>query len=82
MSFASWGHVAEWLRNGLQNRVHQFNSGRGLQTNPLKTLTICILDLFRFTPGGFLAAGSRNLEGSDRLEQAVSQDRNSFKGEF
>ena len=25
-----WGHVAEWLRNGLQNRVHQFNSGRGL----------------------------------------------------
>jgi hypothetical protein len=26
-----WGHVAEWLRNGLQNRVHQFNSGRGLQ---------------------------------------------------
>src|SRR6267378_2341175 len=30
--FAQWGHVAEWLRNGLQNRVHQFNSGRGLQT--------------------------------------------------
>jgi hypothetical protein len=29
---ARWGHVAEWLRNGLQNRVHQFNSGRGLQT--------------------------------------------------
>jgi hypothetical protein len=27
---APWGHVAEWLRNGLQNRVHQFNSGRGL----------------------------------------------------
>jgi hypothetical protein len=27
---AQWGHVAEWLRNGLQNRVHQFNSGRGL----------------------------------------------------
>jgi catechol 2,3-dioxygenase-like lactoylglutathione lyase family enzyme len=22
--------VAEWLRNGLQNRVHRFNSGRGL----------------------------------------------------
>jgi len=30
MSCARWGHVAEWLRNGLQNRVHQFNSGRGL----------------------------------------------------
>jgi hypothetical protein len=26
-----WGHVAEWLRSGLQNRLHQFNSGRGLQ---------------------------------------------------
>ena len=24
------GLVAEWLRNGLQNRVHRFNSGRGL----------------------------------------------------
>jgi hypothetical protein len=30
MRSLSWGHVAEWLRNGLQNRVHQFNSGRGL----------------------------------------------------
>jgi hypothetical protein len=27
--------VAEWLRNGLQNRVHQFNSGRGLHTQPI-----------------------------------------------
>src|SRR5580704_13735779 len=27
------GHVAEWLRNGLQNRVPRFNSGRGLQTS-------------------------------------------------
>src|SRR5207344_2809787 len=25
------GHVAEWLRNGLQNRVLRVNSGRGLQ---------------------------------------------------
>jgi hypothetical protein len=24
--------VAEWLRSGLQNRLHQFNSGRGLQS--------------------------------------------------
>ena len=30
MSSPPRGHVAEWLRNGLQNRVHQFNSGRGL----------------------------------------------------
>jgi hypothetical protein len=34
----SWGHVAEWLRNGLQNRVHQFNSGRGLHLQPLISL--------------------------------------------
>ena len=27
---ALWGHVAEWLRNGLQNRELRFNSGRGL----------------------------------------------------
>jgi hypothetical protein len=26
----SQGHVAEWLRTGLQNRVRRFNSGRGL----------------------------------------------------
>jgi hypothetical protein len=25
--------VAEWLRNGLQNRVPRFNSGRGLHIN-------------------------------------------------
>jgi hypothetical protein len=25
--------VAEWLRNGLQNRVPRFNSGRGLQAS-------------------------------------------------
>jgi hypothetical protein len=28
--FKDLGHVAEWLRNGLQNRVPRFNSGRGL----------------------------------------------------
>jgi hypothetical protein len=28
-----WGHVAEWLRSGLQNRLPRFNSGRGLQTH-------------------------------------------------
>jgi hypothetical protein len=29
-NYCLWGHVAEWLRNGLQNRVLRFNSGRGL----------------------------------------------------
>jgi hypothetical protein len=28
------GHVAEWLRSGLQNRLPRFNSGRGLQSFP------------------------------------------------
>ena len=28
--FLHWGHVAEWLRSGLQNRLRRFNSGRGL----------------------------------------------------
>ena len=39
MSAPRWGHVAEWLRNGLQNRVLRFNSGRGLHQLP-STLTI------------------------------------------
>jgi hypothetical protein len=41
MNSPQWGHVAEWLRNGLQNRVHQFNSGRGLhQLNQCLALII------------------------------------------
>jgi hypothetical protein len=28
------GPVAEWLCSGLQNRVHRFNSGPGLQRTP------------------------------------------------
>ena len=32
---APWqGHVAEWLRSGLQNRLRRFNSGRGLHSLP------------------------------------------------
>ncbi len=49
MSSPPWGHVAEWLRNGLQNRVHQFNSGRGLHLTPLKLPEFLILHLFRKT---------------------------------
>ena len=29
------GHVAEWLRRGLQILLSQFDSGRGLQKNQL-----------------------------------------------
>lgn len=28
------GLVGEWLSSGLQNRVHQFKSGRGLKDYP------------------------------------------------
>jgi hypothetical protein len=31
------GHVAEWLRSGLQNRLPRFNSGRGLQQDQALT---------------------------------------------
>ncbi len=32
------GHVAEWLRRGLQILVYRFDSGRGLQASPNETL--------------------------------------------
>ncbi len=42
------GAVAEWLRSGLQNRAHRFNSGQRLQARPLCGIAIChqIKDLF------------------------------------
>src|SRR5882724_2222954 len=60
---ASWGHVAEWLRNGLQNRVHQFNSGRGLhQCN--QCLTLITYEAIRTcsyaSAGGVPAFGERD----------------------
>ena len=33
--------MAEWLRNGLQNRVPRFNSGRGLQINQRARVNRC-----------------------------------------
>src|SRR5712691_7768710 len=38
---AARGHVAEWLRNGLQNRVPRFNSGRGLQLPAISPTNNC-----------------------------------------
>ncbi len=32
-----FGDVAEWLRRGLQNPVHQFNSGRRLHHNEIRS---------------------------------------------
>jgi hypothetical protein len=51
-----WGHVAEWLRNGLQNRVHQFNSGRGLHHKALEFLAKFLLRLFGSSPGERIAS--------------------------
>ena len=36
-----YGHVAEWLRSGLQNRLPRFNSGRGLQHSRNWFPTLC-----------------------------------------
>lgn len=32
--------MAEWLRSGLQNRIHRFNSGRGLKNQKQKSLNL------------------------------------------
>ena len=68
---APWGHVAEWLRNGLQNRVHQFNSGRGLHRNPLKNQQIFLFSsagrgglLPDLLPFRFLIAADGSFEGA------------------
>ena len=42
--------MAEWLRSGLQNRLHQFNSGRGLQSKSLKLQRLHYSHLFRIPP--------------------------------
>lgn len=49
-----YGTVAEWLRSGLQNRVHRFNSGRCLQTqspshSPTTALMLDILTNLCYT---------------------------------
>ena len=43
------GHVAEWLRNGLQNRVPRFNSGRGLHFQILSSIVGTVLNSIRAT---------------------------------
>ena len=42
------GHVAEWLRRGLQILLSQFDSGRGLQKNQL--FYIIKKSMFAFIP--------------------------------
>ena len=53
--------MAEWLRNGLQNRVHQFNSGRGLQPH-LIDFTVLFYSL-RFPMGGLADTGTCGRRG-------------------
>ncbi len=38
-----YGHVAEWLRRGLQILLFQFDSGRGLHIYIVFTKKICIV---------------------------------------
>jgi hypothetical protein len=64
-----WGHVAEWLRNGLQNRVHQFNSGRGLHNiNDLDVITARVMVFVSETSAPYPnnIRPNRRAEGSTR----------------
>lgn len=42
----SYDTVAEWLRSGLQNRVHRFNSGRCLHYLSFYGLSLKVVNLF------------------------------------
>ncbi len=42
----SYDTVAEWLRSGLQNRVHRFNSGRCLHYLSFYGLSLKAVNLF------------------------------------
>ena len=70
-----WGHVAEWLRNGLQNRVPRFNSGRGLQASSWQSARIGFRRrISRFASSGPFVIGQGGsvpplLPGSSAVEQ-------------
>ena len=75
---AHWGHVAEWLRSGLQNRLHQFNSGRGLHPNLLKNQKTFLFSsagrgwlLPDLLPFRFLDAADGSLEGSIQVGRGI-----------
>ena len=54
------GAVAEWLRSGLQNRVHRFNSGRHLQENQKQ--------VFVFMFGALTTHAERHLQENQPLK--------------
>jgi hypothetical protein len=70
--------VAEWLRSGLQNRLHQFNSGRGLQHNSLKNQDIVLFSsgslgelLPDLLPIRFLNALKGSLKGPVQVGRSI-----------
>jgi hypothetical protein len=74
------GHVAEWLRSGLQIRVPRFNSGRGLQPSLLalcKAGALCYRpdvnpDLFPGSSAVERSTVNRNVAGSIPAQGANS----------
>ena len=67
------GHVAEWLRSGLQNRLPRFNSGRGLQTTPPPFCVQSAKSVTRLAPlaAAFKAGSALLYAGLHRAEQAI-----------
>ena len=69
------GHVAEWLRRGLQILVSQFDSGRGLQINlvlilkksKLKFLYSSVAQLVEQLTVNQLVAGSSPARGAKTI---------------
>ena len=85
---ARWGHVAEWLRNGLQNRALGFDSRRGLHPYN-QWLRPIIREAPASRPrsaGGVPALGKRNqrprapvvVGGTRRRKKALGLDHESI----
>ena len=69
----AYGHVAEWLRSGLQNRLPRFNSGRGLHQLPQALSPIVAPDYLvaRMALGTRWGCGSRLLVGQNHRRWPV-----------
>ena len=63
------GALAEWLRSGLQNRVHRFNSGRRLQLE-IKIALSGYFSPYSAPPVPRFALGSRE-RGAFILEDGI-----------
>ena len=58
------GHVAEWLRSGLQNRLPRFNSGRGLQASVAKRV-----EAGQMVRGGLCGLGKPRFDTLGRFQR-------------